>query len=198
MTHDRLIQAVSGVVLIGATTVAGSVLPELTETAERHVLRYTNVAVDGAPPIVALGTAIGALRGVIVDYLWIKVHLMKQEGLYYEVMADSDLITKLQPRREETVAAVSLDIADPYETFPRGLSILSPRGELWQKLQYRDDAAHRWATVEQLLTRPREARWVLPFPPVRTRQLLFVLAYEREWAHPRWSVPELRLFRRCE
>ncbi len=38
MTHDRLIQAVSGVVLIGATTVAGSVLPKLTETAERHVL----------------------------------------------------------------------------------------------------------------------------------------------------------------
>ena len=101
-------------------------------------------------------------------------------------------------RASVAIAAVSLDIANPYETFPRGLSILSPRGELWRKLQYRDDAARRWATVEQLLTRPREARWVLPFSPVRTRQLLFVLTYDREWAHPRWSVSELRLFRRCE
>ncbi len=81
-----------------ATAVSGVVLPRLTEISERHVLRYTDVAVEGAPPVVALGTAIGALRGVIVDYLWIKVHLMKQKGLYYEVMADADLITKLQPR----------------------------------------------------------------------------------------------------
>jgi hypothetical protein len=62
------------------------------------MLRYTDVAVEGAPPAVALGTAIGALRGLIVDYLWIKIHLQKQKGLYYEVMADADLITKLQPR----------------------------------------------------------------------------------------------------
>jgi len=76
----------------------GMVLPGITEMAQQHVLRYTNVAVEGAPPAVALGTAIGALRGLIVDYLWIKVHLQKQKGLYYEVMADADLITKLQPR----------------------------------------------------------------------------------------------------
>lgn len=61
-------------------------------------LRYTDVAVDGAPPIVALGTALGALRGLIVDYLWIKVNMMKEQGLFFEVMADADLITKLQPR----------------------------------------------------------------------------------------------------
>ena len=98
MTHDRTIQAVAGAVLIGAVVLAGGVLTGLTATAERHVLRYTNLAVAGAPPVVALGTAIGALRGIIVDYLWIKVHIMKQKGLYYEVMADADLITKLQPR----------------------------------------------------------------------------------------------------
>jgi hypothetical protein len=61
-------------------------------------LRYTDVSVEGAPPIVALGTAIGALRGIIVDYLWLKVNKMKEDGQFYEVMSDSDLITKLQPR----------------------------------------------------------------------------------------------------
>ncbi len=96
--HDRLIQAIALAVMLVSATVCGSVLPRLNRTIEKHVLRYTNVAVEGAPPIVALGTAIGALRGIIVDWLWIKVHLMQQKGLYYEVMADSDLITRLQPR----------------------------------------------------------------------------------------------------
>jgi hypothetical protein len=98
MTRDRLIQGVALIGLIGGTAVCGNILPRITETSQRHMLRYTDVAVDGAPPAVALGTAIGALRGLIVDYLWIKIHLMKQKGLYYEVMADADLITKLQPR----------------------------------------------------------------------------------------------------
>ncbi|MHC4653190.1 MAG: hypothetical protein ACYTES_20325, partial [Planctomycetota bacterium] len=73
MTKDRLIQGVALAGVIGGTAVCGSILPRLTETSQRHMLRYTDVAVEGAPPAVALGTAIGAVRGLIVDYLWIKV-----------------------------------------------------------------------------------------------------------------------------
>ncbi len=69
-----------------------------------HGLRYTDEAIAGAPPIVALGTALGALRGLIVDYLWLKVTWMKEKGLFYEVMADADLITRLQPRFPEVWA----------------------------------------------------------------------------------------------
>jgi len=98
MTRDRLIQLVALCTTIVATIGAGTMLPVLIDKSERHVLRYTDVSIEGAPPIVALGTAIGALRGLIVDYLWIKVHLMKERGLYYEVMHDAELITKLQPR----------------------------------------------------------------------------------------------------
>ncbi len=98
MTNDRIIQASALAILLVTGAVCGNLLPKINETTERHVLRYTDVAVEGAPPVVALGTAIGALRGLIVDYLWIKVNFMKQKGLYYEVMADADLITKLQPR----------------------------------------------------------------------------------------------------
>jgi hypothetical protein len=68
------------------------------EGRDGYGLRYTDVSVEGAPPIVALGTAIGALRGIIVDYLWLKVNMMKEDGQFYEVMSDADLITKLQPR----------------------------------------------------------------------------------------------------
>ncbi len=98
MRSDRLVQLIALVVTVISTTVCGTLLPTMTKIAEQRTLRYTNTAVEGAPPFVALGTAIGALRGIIVDYLWIKVNLRKQEGLYFEVMADADLITKLQPR----------------------------------------------------------------------------------------------------
>ena len=68
------------------------------QAIDGHGLRYTDRSIEGAPPIVALGTAIGALRGLIVDYLWLKVNIMKESGQFYEVMSDADLITKLQPR----------------------------------------------------------------------------------------------------
>ncbi|MEC7385034.1 MAG: hypothetical protein VYB14_02525, partial [Planctomycetota bacterium] len=71
-------------------------LPDLEQRTEDAGLRYTDSVVEGAPPWVAVGTAIGALRGLVVDVLWIKVNLMKEEGDYFEVMALSDLITKLQ------------------------------------------------------------------------------------------------------
>ena len=77
---------------------AGALLPDLEQRTEDAGLRYTDSVVEGAPPWVAVGTAIGALRGLVVDVLWIKVNLMKEEGDYFEVMALSDLITKLQPR----------------------------------------------------------------------------------------------------
>ncbi|MDZ4753374.1 MAG: hypothetical protein SGJ11_02630 [Phycisphaerae bacterium] len=72
--------------------------------ADGFGLRYTDIAIEGAPPIVALGTAMGALRGLVVDYLWIRVNMMKEKGLFFDVMSDADLITKLQPRFGEVWA----------------------------------------------------------------------------------------------
>ena len=96
--RDRFIQfgALGG--FICTIVVAGSLLNPIITRADDARLRYTDVSIEGAPPIVVLGTAIGALRGLIVDYLWIKVNMMKEKGLFYEVMSDADLITKLQPR----------------------------------------------------------------------------------------------------
>src|SRR5687767_14390951 len=98
MSASRIIQIVALCVMVASLGASGSLLPDVLRRAEEKALRYTNVSVEGAPPFVAIGTAIGALRGLIVDYLWIKVHHMKDKGLFYEVMADSELITKLQPR----------------------------------------------------------------------------------------------------
>ncbi len=96
--RDKIIQLSFLAVLMGSLAGAGALLRPIIEDADDARLRYTDVSIEGAPPIVALGTAIGALRGLVVDYLWIKVNIMKEKGLFYEVMSDADLITKLQPR----------------------------------------------------------------------------------------------------
>ncbi len=96
--RDRLIQLVCVLVAAGALIGGGALLPRLLRISDAQGMRFTDVSVEGAPPIVALGQAIGALRGIIVDYLWIKASQQKQEGLFYEAMSDAALITKLQPR----------------------------------------------------------------------------------------------------
>ena len=98
MIRDRLIQLGCVIIATVALIFGGRLLPDILRVSDEHSLRYTDVSIDGAPPIVALGTAIGALRGIIVDYLWIKTNMQKEKGLFYEAMADASLITKLQPR----------------------------------------------------------------------------------------------------
>lgn len=98
MSRDRLIQLIAPIIMLIAFAASGSLLPGILRSADDNVLRYTNASVEGAPPIVVLGTAIAAVRGLIVDYLWIKANAMKEKGLFYEAMADAAMITKLQPR----------------------------------------------------------------------------------------------------
>jgi hypothetical protein len=99
--RDRWIQAGCMAVMAAGMVAGGVMVPRLLQKARDQELRYTADPVEGAPPIVALGTAIGALRGIIADYLWIKLQSRKEQGLFYEAMADADLITKLQPRFAE-------------------------------------------------------------------------------------------------
>jgi len=102
--RDRLIQVACVVLAAIGITAGGMLLPRIVKISDERGLRYTDVSVEGAPPFVAIGTAIGALRGIIVDYLWIRATWMKEQGLFYEAMADADLITKLQPRFGEVWA----------------------------------------------------------------------------------------------
>jgi hypothetical protein len=96
--NARSIQAIALATAVGSAAIGGTILPRLIDQSDTRGLRYTTVSVEGAPPWVAIGTAIGAVRGLIVDILWLKVNFMKEQGLFFEVMADAELITKLQPR----------------------------------------------------------------------------------------------------
>jgi hypothetical protein len=98
MFHGRLVQVIAIVVMAGALMAAGRLLPGIIEQSDESSLRYTSVSVENAPPEVVLGSAIGALRGIFVDVLWIRANIMKEKGLFYEANTLAELITRLQPR----------------------------------------------------------------------------------------------------
>ena len=102
--RDRPVQLLSAAVAVACVAGAGSLLPRILDASDRAQLRYTDVSVEGAPPIVAVGAAVGALRGLVVDYLWIRLQQMRELGQYYDARRLADLITKLQPRFGEVWA----------------------------------------------------------------------------------------------
>ncbi|MFO7534811.1 MAG: hypothetical protein R6X19_03875 [Kiritimatiellia bacterium] len=51
-----------------------------------------------APPLVAFTTvALGGFRGILADFLWLRVSTLQEEGKYVEIVQLSDWITKLEP-----------------------------------------------------------------------------------------------------
>lgn len=99
----------------------------------------------------------------------------------------------------ETVAAVTLDMAYPYEEFPRGLDLVIPdaAGDA-QPVEYADGPEEAAETIAALADDPRHARIVLRIRPRVVHDFALVLGtHDRDWAAPRWSVPEVRAYRAC-
>ena len=57
--RDRTIQILSVLVAVAALFVAGTLLPRIVAASDDGKLRYTNVSVEGAPPIVAIRAGAG-------------------------------------------------------------------------------------------------------------------------------------------
>ena len=98
MTRDSVIQCVAAAVLVASLTASGVLATRLSNSAAVHRLVYTDTAEKGAPPEVALGIAMGAFRGIFVNYLWMRANALKEAGKFYEAVQLSDAITRLQPR----------------------------------------------------------------------------------------------------
>ena len=140
MKRDRIIQSTAAIVAATSLSFGGIMLPTILKEAEVNTLRYTNNVVDGAPDWVnTVGMSIGALRGLLVDYLWIKIQQMQRDGLYFEVMADAELITKLQPRFPQVwvfhahnmaynISVATHTIEERWEWVNEGLRLLREKG----------------------------------------------------------------------
>ena len=98
-----------------------------------------------------------------------------------------------------TVGAVALGLGYPFDEFPRHLVLSVDDVDAgWQRVPYADGPEERWATLRLLLERPREAAWVLRFPPRTVRAVRLMVGWRADdpsW--PRWRVPELVLYGAC-
>jgi hypothetical protein len=61
--RDRPVQFLSVLLALLALVGAGALLPRIVAESDEAKLRYTDVSLEGAPPIVAVGAAVGALLG---------------------------------------------------------------------------------------------------------------------------------------
>ncbi|MCA9305667.1 MAG: hypothetical protein KDA16_04000, partial [Phycisphaerales bacterium] len=97
-SRDRVIQLAALTALIVCMVSSTVLSRSLTAEAGRAQLVYTDTVQEGDPPEVALGIAMGAFRGLFVNYLWIRANKLKQDGKFYEAIQLSEAITRLQPR----------------------------------------------------------------------------------------------------
>ena len=98
MKQDRIIQAACIAVIGLCLTVSSLLSTEITAEAGRSQLTYVDAANQDDPPEVALGIAMGAFRGLFVNYLWLRATKLKEDGKFYEAIELSEAITRLQPR----------------------------------------------------------------------------------------------------
>jgi len=98
LTRDTRIQL--GAALVMALCLASSAVLalDLTSIAGRAKLTFTDRPEEGQPPEVSLGIAMGAFRGIFVNFLWMRANDMKEAGKFYEAIELASAITRLQPR----------------------------------------------------------------------------------------------------
>lgn len=98
MVHNTRVRMIALACMLAGLIGSGYFGTRITASSGRHGLSYTDTAAENDPPMVALGVAMGALRGVFVNYLWIRATQKKEDGQYYEAVELADWITRLQPR----------------------------------------------------------------------------------------------------
>lgn len=98
MQQNLLVRIIALCTLLASLAGSVGLTPLVAGSVGRHGLAFTDRAEEGDPPEVALGIAMGAFRGVFVNFLWIRANTLKEEGKHYEAIELARAITKLQPR----------------------------------------------------------------------------------------------------
>ena len=98
MQGDTKVQLLAAGVLAASVSSSIFLSTRLAAEASRAELVYTTRAVEGQPPQVAAGIAMGAFRGIFVNFLWMRANELKEAGRYHESVELAKAITTLQPR----------------------------------------------------------------------------------------------------
>ncbi|MEM1185775.1 MAG: hypothetical protein AAGI53_12345 [Planctomycetota bacterium] len=91
-------RAIAGGGLLVCLAVSAALSGIIASSVGRNELGYAETATSSDPPEVAAGIAMGAFRGLFVNFLWIRANDLKQEGKFHESVELAKAITKLQPR----------------------------------------------------------------------------------------------------
>ena len=95
-------------VLLGGTS---AVQRRMNDIREREKLTETQ-PLENAPPMVAFTTvALGAFRGLVADWLWLRLNRMQDQGNYFEMVQLASWIVKLQPRFTGATAFLAWNMA---------------------------------------------------------------------------------------
>ena len=98
MSHIQRVRIIAVFFLISGLIGSGVFGTQVMSSTGRNGLSYTDRAEDGDPPMVVLGVAMGAMRGLFVNYLWLRATSAKEDGQFYESVQLAQMITRLQPR----------------------------------------------------------------------------------------------------
>lgn len=126
--------------LIAAGFCAGGLLNHrLIE--QRRALHITQAdPLMNAPPLVVFTTvALGGFRGLLADFLWIRLTRLQMEGRFFELVQLADWITKLEPRFTDVwayhawnlsynISFLFEDHADRWRWVRHGLQLLRDEG----------------------------------------------------------------------
>lgn len=97
------------------------------------------VMADAPPGVRFISVALGGLRGLFADILWVRAADLQSEGRFFEVAQLSEWITKLEPRYAEVwayhawnmaynITAVVPDPADRWHWIKNGMRLLRDEG----------------------------------------------------------------------
>ncbi len=98
MNTSRLVHLVCSAAMLLAVLASSYFATAITAQAGRAQLVHADRPVEGDPPEVAVGIALGAFRGLFVNVLWFRANKLKEEGKFYESIELARTITRLQPR----------------------------------------------------------------------------------------------------
>lgn len=118
-----LFQLLLMAVALLAILVGGSLLPKIQEIRRQYWLTDNEPLQNAPPELVLASTVLGGFRGLVIDYLWLRVIELRNQGSHYEIVQLYDWIGKLEPRipdvwdyiTHEMVFNISITMPTPEE-----------------------------------------------------------------------------------
>ncbi|NUM33565.1 MAG: hypothetical protein HUU50_03425 [Candidatus Brocadiae bacterium] len=86
-------------------------LEKINQKREEYKLTQNQPLENAPPELVLATTALGGLRGFIIDYLWLRATELRNKGSNYEIIQLYDWIGKLEPRIADVWSFTSWEMA---------------------------------------------------------------------------------------